>query len=125
MATDRPCPSSAVVHCGRTGQRSHTSASNSMTVPNEKRCTWPWGHSIVRSRRLSLKADFGEQAAIVRLPGFAHDFPAPAEHVVHEGAVDIAAIDQEMIDVESLPGDVHRQGGHRLLLGAIRGRDGA
>ncbi len=75
--------------------------------------------------KIELEGRFGEQAAIVRLPRFAHNVPAPAEHVVHEGAVDIAAIDQQMIDVESLAGHVPRQGGHRLLLGAIRGRDGA
>ena len=88
-------------------------------------CTCPCGHAIVRSRILSVKADFGNRRAVVRLPGFADDLAAPAEHVVDERAVDVPAIDQQVVDGESLPRHVDRQGRHGLLLGPIRGRDGA
>src|SRR5712691_11554913 len=59
----------ALVHCGRTGQRSHTSGSNSTTLPNAKRCTCPLGHSIVRSRRFSLKADLGNKRPLCDFQG--------------------------------------------------------
>ena len=66
-----------------------------------------------------------EQATIVRLPRLTDDSAAPAEHVVDEGAVDIAAIDQQLVDGESLPVQVGRQGGDGVFFGAIRARDGA
>src|SRR5216683_3259516 len=69
MATERPWPNSAVVHWERTGQRSHTSGSNSTMLPNAKRCTCPWGHSIVRSRRFSLKADLGNRLPLCDFHG--------------------------------------------------------
>ena len=49
--------------------RSQTSGSNSTTVPSEKRCTCPCGHSIVRSRRLSLKADLGNRRPLCDFQG--------------------------------------------------------
>lgn len=43
------------------GHRSQMSGSNSTTVPNEKPWIWPFGHSIVRLRRLRVKADLGNR----------------------------------------------------------------
>src|SRR5216684_4641974 len=47
-------------------------------------------------------------AAVLRLPGFAYDLSASAEYLVYERAVDVPAIDQQMVDVESLPLHVGR-----------------
>src|SRR6202022_3616540 len=67
----------------------------------------------------------GKQAAVVRLPRFTHNLAAPAEHVVDEPTVDVSPIDQQLVDGAALPLHVDRQGRHGLVLGAIRGGDGA
>ena len=125
IRTERPWPRAAVVHCARTGHGSQTSGSNSTVVPNDTRCICPWGQAIVRSRRLRGKADLGEQAAVGGSPRSTDNRAAPAEHVVDEGTVDVAAIDQQVVDGEALPLKVDRQGRRGLRLGAIGGRDGA
>src|SRR5216683_4810538 len=74
---------------------------------------------------IQRKRGFGKQAAVVRLPGFAYDLAAAGEHVVHKGAVDVPAIDHQLVDGEGLPLQVRLQGGHGFFLGAIRRGDGA
>ncbi len=64
IATERPCPSAAVVHRLRSAQRSHTSASHSPTEPNAMRCTCPVGQAIVRLRRLRVNADWGHSMPV-------------------------------------------------------------
>src|ERR1700736_634813 len=67
----------------------------------------------------------GKPAAVVRLPRLTHNLAAPAEHVVDEPTVDVAPIDQQLVDGDALPLHVDRQGRHGVVLGAIRGGDGA
>src|ERR1700674_1955331 len=125
MATERPWPNSAVVHCGPTGQRSHTSGSNSTTLSNAKRCTCPWGHSIVRSRRFSLKADLGNRLPLCDFHGLHTILPRRPSTSSTSPLVDVSPIDQQLVDGDALPLHVDRQGRHGFVLGAIRGRDGA
>src|SRR5260370_6131469 len=47
--------------------------------------------------KIQRKRRFRKQRAVLRLPWLAHDLAAPAEHVVHEGAVDVPAIDEEIV----------------------------
>src|SRR5712691_12753479 len=47
---------------------------------------------------IQRKRGFGKQAAVVRLPGLAHDLAAASEYVVHQGAVDEPAIDHQLVD---------------------------
>src|ERR1700681_3092415 len=42
-------------------------------------------------------------AAVLRLPGLADDLSASAEYLVHQRAVDVPAIDQQLVDLEALP----------------------
>src|SRR5947208_15241433 len=45
---------------------------------------------------------FGTQVAVVRLPGLAHDLAAPGEHVVPRAAVDVHAIDHQLVNWKEL-----------------------
>src|SRR5438034_3896868 len=74
---------------------------------------------------IQRKRGFGEQPAVVRLPGLAHDLAAAGEHVVHQGAVDVPAIDHQLVNGEGLPLQVRLQCGHGFFLGAIRRGDRA
>src|SRR3954464_10701288 len=73
---------------------------------------------------IERKGRLRELAAILWLPGFTHDLPAPAKDLIDERAVDVPAIDQQLVDVEALSCQVGRQGRHRLRFWTIRGRDG-
>ena len=53
------------------------------------------GADIEREGRL------GKQLALPRLPRLAHDRTAPAEHLIDKGAVDVPAVDQQVVNVES------------------------
>src|SRR6266853_5762396 len=66
-----------------------------------------------------------KQTAVARLPGFADDRAAPPEHLIDERAVDVPAVDQQVVNVESLVRHVDRQGRHGFVLGTIRRGDGA
>ena len=89
------------------------------------RCTCPFGHSIVRLRILSVKADLGNRLPLRDFHGLQTILPRLASTVIDERAVDVPAVNQQVVDVESLVCHIDRQGRHRFVLGTIRRRDGA
>src|ERR1700676_2746510 len=93
MATERPWPNSAVVHCGRTGQRSHVGIEFDDGA-ERKGLHVTLGAFDRAVAEIEPEGRLRKLAAVLRLPGLAHDFPASAEHLVHERAVDVPAIDQ-------------------------------
>ena len=92
----RWCTATAPAH------RSQTSGSNSTTVPNVKRLHLSIGARDRPVAEIQRKGRLGKQAAVVRLPRFAHDLAAPAEHLIDERAVDVPAVNQQVVDGEAL-----------------------
>src|SRR5436190_7824321 len=65
---------------------------------------------------VELERRLGEQAPVLGVPGLADDIASSREHVIHDGAVDVSAVDVQLADLEPLPLHILLQyrGGLRL-----------
>ncbi len=75
---------------------------------------------------VDVEGGLGKELAVACDPRLAEDFAARFEHVLDEGAADVAAINVQLgDDVSGLVGHVIAQHGGSFFFGTIRGCDGA
>src|SRR3977135_3835022 len=103
MATERPWPASA-----GGALRAHGTAIAHVGIEFDHAAERNALHVSLRAfdrpvAEIQPEGRLGKQAAVVRLPRFTHNLAAPAEHVVDEPSVDVAPIDQQLVDGDALP----------------------
>lgn len=75
--------------------------------------------------QVDFEVSFREPLAVARNPRLADDLASLGEHVIDDGARDVAAIAKQRGDGTLLPINIGLERGSGLLFGAIRRRDGA